>query len=206
MEIYILRYRCNTATGTTQPKAILSVCFYQSSHGASMMYQTVTFKRFKHDWGIPNLKHKNDSQDFSNLPFPSQNLRIRSSISFFFIMWNQICFFQILCKHIWYLLFSLIKIRIIKFIQYSSCSIMIKNSQDFHFWNLVYCHKALKVLPTLVFCTHKCLSYLWENNSNDKGISLYRVLWKSFICHFYMYDHSSCMVVPIIQFYPECDW
>jgi hypothetical protein len=66
MGIYILRYRCNlgenTATGTTQSKAILSVCFYQSSHGASMMYQTVSFNRFKHDWGIPNLKHKTDSK------------------------------------------------------------------------------------------------------------------------------------------------
>jgi hypothetical protein len=68
MGFYILSYRCNlgenTATGTTQSKAILSVCFYQTSHGASRMYQTVSFKRFKHDWGIPNLKHQNDSQDF----------------------------------------------------------------------------------------------------------------------------------------------
>jgi hypothetical protein len=49
-------------------------------------------------------------------------------ISPFFLMSNEIILFQILCRHLKYLFFSFIKLRIIKLIQCGPCSIMAQNS------------------------------------------------------------------------------
>jgi hypothetical protein len=59
-----------------------------------------------------------------------------SSISPFFLMSNEIILFQILYMHIEYLFFSLMKIKILKFIQCGPCSINGQNSQNFHFLKL----------------------------------------------------------------------
>jgi hypothetical protein len=68
-------------------------------------------------WNIRT--HSKDSQIHLLLHF-SHDL---SYISPFFFMSNKIILFQILCRLLKYLLFSLMKVRIIKFIQCGPCSI-----------------------------------------------------------------------------------
>jgi hypothetical protein len=59
-----------------------------------------------------------------------------SLISHFFLISNEIILLQILYKHLEYLFFSFMKVRIIKFIQCGPCSINGQNSQKFHFLKL----------------------------------------------------------------------
>jgi hypothetical protein len=67
--------------------------------------------------GVPHLKHKD-----SFLGPPP-----------FFFMSNEINLFQILYGHLKYLFFSLINVRIVKFIQCGNVLSMAQTSQNFHF-------------------------------------------------------------------------
>ncbi len=72
--------------------------------------------------GVPHLNHKDSFQGHQNSPFfhfPHDLFYI----SPFFFMSNEIILVQILYKLKKYLLFSLIKVRIIKFIQCKPCLI-----------------------------------------------------------------------------------
>ncbi len=74
-----------------------------------------TFTGSKHD-GIPLLKHKDSLLGFPNSPFYHFSHDF-FYISPYFLMLNEIILFQILCRPLKYLFFSLIKVKIIKFIQ-----------------------------------------------------------------------------------------
>ncbi len=72
--------------------------------------------------GVPLLKHKDsllDSQIHLFLHFSHDLFYILP----FFLMLNEIILFQILCRPLKYLLFSLMKVRIVRFIHYGPCSI-----------------------------------------------------------------------------------
>jgi hypothetical protein len=72
--------------------------------------------------GVPHLNPKDSLQGFSNSPFFHFSHDM-SYISSFFFMSNEIILFQILYRPLKYLLFSLMKVRIIKFIQCGPYSI-----------------------------------------------------------------------------------
>jgi hypothetical protein len=81
--------------------------------------------------GVPHLKHKDSFLRLSNSFFFHFSHDL-SYISSFFFMSSEIILFQILYKFLKYLLFSLMKVRIIKFIQCGPCFIqMAENSQKF---------------------------------------------------------------------------
>ncbi len=63
-------------------------------------------------------------------------------------MSNEIILFQILYRHVEYILFSFMKVRMLKFIQCGDVLSMAQNSQRFHFLKFFTLH--------LVFVTLKC--------------------------------------------------
>jgi len=86
-------------------------------------FQDVNFESWVQAWlGYPLLNLGNPLQRLSNSPFSS--LFPRHVLHFTLlshVKWN--IFFQILCKHLKYLLFSLMKMKILNFIQCEPCSI-----------------------------------------------------------------------------------
>jgi len=86
--------------------------------------------RSKHDWGTL-LKHKDSFLRFLN-SFFVHFFHDLSYISFFFFMSNKIVLFQILYRLLRYLLFSFMKIKIVKFIQCGPC--FINGSQNLRIW------------------------------------------------------------------------
>jgi hypothetical protein len=71
---------------------------------------------------VPHLNLKVSFQGLSTSPFFSLFIWLVLHFTFFF-MSNEIILFQILYKLLKYLLFSFMKVRIIKFIQCGSCFI-----------------------------------------------------------------------------------
>jgi hypothetical protein len=67
-------------------------------------------------------------------------------------MLNEIILFQILYKHLEYILFSLMKMRIVKFIQCEPCSM---NGPKFSFFEIFYI-----AIGHLVFVTFMHVTYL----------------------------------------------
>jgi hypothetical protein len=86
--------------------------------------------RSKHDWGTL-LKHKDSFLRFLN-SFFVHFFHDLSYISFFFFMSNKIVLFQILYRLLRYLLFSFMKIKIVKFIQCGPC--FVNGSKFLRIW------------------------------------------------------------------------
>jgi len=83
---------------------------------------------------VPSLKYKDS---FVRLPnsslFPWHVLHFTH-----FFMSNEIILFQILCRHLKYLLISLRKVKLAKFIQCGPCSINGPKSQEIWFFETFY--------------------------------------------------------------------
>jgi hypothetical protein len=90
-------------------------------------------------------------------------------------MSNEIILFQILYRHLKYLFFSLIKVRIIKFIQCGPCSINGPKFQEISFFetfyivlgHLVLSHLILKVFVVKILGQKKLFKHsLWVLKKN----------------------------------------
>jgi hypothetical protein len=104
--------------------------------------------------GVPPLKHKGSLLGLSNSPFFNFSYDILL-ISFFFLMSNEIILFQILYKHLEYLFFSFIKLRIVKFIQCGPLSI-----NGSKFLEISLFEKNYITIGHLVFVTFIHLMYI----------------------------------------------
>jgi hypothetical protein len=76
-----------------------------------------------------------------------------SYISTFFLMSNEIILFQILYSHLKYLLFSLMKVKIVKFIQCGPCSINGQKFLEIWFFGTFY------IAIGHWFLSHSCILY-----------------------------------------------
>jgi hypothetical protein len=94
----------------------------QKNHEAKDWTKGKNCSKVKAQLGYPLWNTKDSLLGHPNLPFSSLFLWPISNLPFIF-MSNEIILFQILYRHLEYLLFSLMKIRIVKFIQCGSCSI-----------------------------------------------------------------------------------
>jgi hypothetical protein len=108
---------------------------------------------------VPPLKHKHSLLGLPNSPFLFSIFPI-ICLTFhpFFIMSNEIIFFQILCRLLKYLFFSLMKVRLIKFIKCEPCSINDPKFIEIWFFETFYIaigHLFLSHSYILYSLTHK---------------------------------------------------
>jgi len=87
--------------------------------------------------GVPSLKYKDSFLGLPNSPFSSLfPWHVLHFTLFFHVQWNN--FVPNLCRHLKYLLFSLRKVQITKYIQCGPCSINGPKSQEIWLFQTFY--------------------------------------------------------------------
>ncbi len=116
----------------------------QKNHEAKDWMKGKNCSKVKTQLGYPLWNAKDSLLGHPKSPFSSFFLWHVSDFPFFFLMSNEIILFQILFRHLEYLLFSLMKIKNSKI--YSMWAMFYqwpKLPINFIFWNFLHCNMAL---------------------------------------------------------------
>jgi hypothetical protein len=103
--------------------------------------------------GVLLLSLGNPLEGLPNSPFYSLFPWLVLHFTLFFML-NEIIFFQYLYRHLKYILFSLIKVRIIKFIQCEPCSIYGPKFLEIQLFETFYITIGHLVLVTFMHFIH----------------------------------------------------
>jgi hypothetical protein len=125
--------------------------------------------------GVPRLNLKDSLQGFPN-SFLFSFSHDMSYISPFFLMSNEIIFFQILYRPLKYLLFSLMKVRILKFIQCGPCSINVPKLPKFWLLKTFSIMTGHLVLVTFIHFIHISTWGVCGKNLKQK-----KIVWTFFM-------------------------